>query len=78
MNYVIRISNIAPLDDRTMMLEKHEGSRKPHKSRHKVSFNLTSLFIHLAPVVQRVDNAIQRISIGKTKYAIRWIVLSTL
>ena len=31
-----------------------------------------------APVVQRVDNAIQRISIGKTNYAIRWIVLSTL
>ena len=28
----------------------------------------------LAPVVQRVDNAIQRIGIGKTKYAIRWIV----
>ena len=32
----------------------------------------------LAPVVQRVDNAIQRISIGKTNYAICWIVLSTL
>ena len=32
----------------------------------------------LAPVFQRVDNAIQRISIGKTNYAIRWIVLSTL
>ena len=32
----------------------------------------------LAPVVQRVDNAIQRISIGKTNYAIRWIVLTTL
>ena len=32
----------------------------------------------LVPVVQRVDNAIQRISIGKTNYAIRWLVLSTL
>ena len=38
----------------------------------KVSFN------NLTPVVQRVDNAIQRISIGKTNYAIHWIVLSTL
>ena len=27
----------------------------------------------LAPVVQRVDNAIQWISIGKTNYAILWI-----
>ena len=34
--------------------------------------------INLAPVVPRVDNAIQRISIGKTNYDIRWIVLSTL
>ena len=34
--------------------------------------------INLASVVQRVDTAIQRISIGKTKYATRWIVLSTL
>ena len=32
----------------------------------------------LAPVVQRVDSTIQQISIGKTNYAIRWIVLSTL
>ena len=30
------------------------------------------------PVVQRVDNAIQWISNGKTNYAICWIVLSTL
>ena len=36
------------------------------------------MLINLAPVVQRVDKAIQRISIGKTNYAIRWIVLSTL
>ena len=35
------------------------------------------LFKLLAPVVQRVDNVIQWISIGKTNYAIRWIVLST-
>ena len=32
----------------------------------------------LAPVVQRVDNAIQQISIGKTNYTIHWIMLSTL
>ena len=30
------------------------------------------------PVVQRVDNAIQRKSIGKPNYAIRWIALYTL
>ena len=32
----------------------------------------------LVPVVQRVDNAIQWISIGETNYTIRWIVLFTL
>ena len=30
----------------------------------------------LTLVVQKVNDAIQRISIGKTNYAIRWIVLS--
>ena len=39
---------------------------------------VTCTFDNQAPVVQRVDDAIQRISIGKTNYAIRWIVLSTL
>ena len=28
-----------------------------------------------APVVQRLDNAIQRISVNKTNHAIRWIVI---
>ena len=28
-----------------------------------------------APVVQRLDNAIQRISVHKTNHAIRWIVV---
>ena len=27
------------------------------------------------PVVQRLDNAIQRISVNKTNHAIRWIVI---
>ena len=41
---------------------------------------LSMLLLSLpVPVVEgRVDNAIQRISIGKPNYAIRWIVLSTL
>ena len=38
----------------------------------QLGFNIQAL------VVPRVDNAIQRISIGKTNYTIRWIVLSTL
>ena len=29
----------------------------------------------LGPVVQRLDNAFQRISVNKTKHAIRWIVI---
>ena len=32
-------------------------------------------FVHLAPVVQRLDNAIQRISVDKTNHAIHWIVI---
>ena len=32
-------------------------------------------FIVLSPVVQRMDNAIQRISVNKTNHAIRWIVI---
>ena len=55
---------------------------KPNKLRGVTCNGLASrpggVEILLAPVVQRVDNAIQRISIGKTNYAIRWIVLSTL
>ena len=34
-----------------------------------------SLLTHLAPVVQRLGNAIQRISVNKTNHAIRWIVI---
>ena len=30
---------------------------------------------HLAPVVRKLDNAIQRISFNKTNHAIRWIVI---
>ena len=29
----------------------------------------------LGPVVQRLDNAIQRISVNKTNHAVRWIVI---
>ena len=31
--------------------------------------------INLAPVVQRLDNAIQRINVDKTNHAIHWIVI---
>ena len=48
-----------------------------HFQRHVLIRN-SVIFKVLVPVVQRVNNAIQRISIGKTNYAIRWIVLSTL
>ena len=41
-------------------------------------FTLTVPLSNQAPVVQKVDSTIQRISVGKTNYANRWIVLSTL
>ena len=31
--------------------------------------------LYQAPVVRRLDNAIQRISVDKTNHAIRWIVI---
>ena len=33
------------------------------------------IVVVLAPVVQRLDNAIQRISVNKANHAIRWIVI---
>ena len=34
-----------------------------------------NFIVHQAPVVQRLDNAIQRISVNKTNHAIHWIVI---
>ena len=34
-----------------------------------------SFILYLAPVVRRLDNAIQRINVNKTNHAIRWIVI---
>ena len=62
--------------DRTVRVRALAGVIAPRSTaRH---FTLVVPLSNLAPVVQRVDNAIQQISIGKTNYAIRWIVLSTL
>ena len=52
-----------------------ESWYKPHK---KNFFPRPSVKLHirvLGPVVQRLDNAIQRISVNKTNHAIRWIVI---
>ena len=42
---------------------------------NKKGNDFTRTFNNLAPVVQRLDNAIQRISVNKTNHAIRWIVI---
>ena len=40
-----------------------------------LNFRIMFKFLTQAPFVQRVDNAIHRISVGKTNYAIHWIVI---
>ena len=50
----------------------------PGQNVKVICLHLINLCKQLAQVVQRVDNAIQQISIGKTNYAIHWILLSTL
>ena len=42
---------------------------------HFPSCQLYYMSVHQAPVVQKLDNAIHRISVNKTNHAIRWIVI---
>ena len=50
-------------------------SKRPHSQDNFFLICCPTHLRDLGPVVQRLDNAIQRISVNKTNHAIRWIVI---